>query len=66
MTEDWLREALPPVGDAELSRDLWADMTRRMVQRPQRVAWLDWALAGLAAAWLALFPEAIGSLLYHL
>jgi hypothetical protein len=66
MTEDRLREALPPMGDVELRRDLWPAMLRRMERREWRLAWFDWAVAGLAVAWLAAFPETIRGLLVHL
>jgi hypothetical protein len=66
MTEDRLRRVLSPMGDVELRRDLWPAMLRRLERPGWRVGWLDWAVAGLAAAWLAAFPESIGGLLYHL
>lgn len=66
MSGDELRRALPPMGDVELGRDLWPAMLRRMAERPVRITWLDWALAGAATVWLAVFPEAIGVLLYQL
>ncbi len=66
MSGDELRRALPPVGDVELQRDLWPAMLRRREERRVRPTWLDWALAGVAMVWLAVFPEAIGVLLYQL
>ena len=72
MSEDFetirrlLRSALPPVGEAELERDLWPRMRRRLeapVLRPSR---LDWALAASLLAWFLAFPQALPSLLYHL
>ena len=65
-----LRDAVPPVGElgggAELRRDLWPDMLRRLEQPPVRVPWFDWALLGVAAAAAIVFPGLIPSLLYHL
>ena len=66
MSSDWLRRAMPPVADVELRRDLWPEMLRRMERRKVRVARLDWALAGVVMAWLAMFPETIAGLLYQL
>lgn len=66
MSGDELRRAVPPMGDVELRRDLWPQMLRMMAERRVRMTWLDWALAGVATVWLAVFPEAIGVLLYQL
>jgi hypothetical protein len=61
-----LRGAMPPIGQAELRRDLWPDTLRRM-ERPQvRVPWFDWALLGVAGAAAIFFPGLIPALLYHL
>ncbi len=64
--EELLRSAIPPVKHAELERDLWPAMLRRLEPRPIRVSWWDWALAAGAAAWFLVFPEAIPLLLYQL
>jgi hypothetical protein len=61
-----LRDALPPLTQPELRRDLWPEMLRRMKQRPVRVPWFDWALLAVAGAALAFFPRLIPALLYHL
>ena len=61
-----LKGALPPVQHAELQRDLWPQMLRRLDQQPLPVPWFDWALIALLAASLLLFPGAIPALLYHL
>jgi hypothetical protein len=61
-----LRRAMPAIGEAELRRDLWPDMLRRL-ERPQiRVPWFDWALLGVAAAAAIFFPALIPAVLYHL
>jgi len=76
-----LKKALPPVGakgitdgasdSAQLNRDLWPNMLRRLQQPPAPLlwfesAWFDWALVAAVAVWLAFFPAAIPVLLYHL
>jgi len=62
-----LKEALPPMTDTELQRDLWPQMLERLDhQRPVRVPWFDWALAALFTAALLFFPGVIPALLYHL
>jgi hypothetical protein len=69
-----LKKSLPPVGNqpaAELKRDLWPAMLRRLQERPLvapwfEQVWFDWALLGSAAALLAFFPGVIPVLLYHL
>lgn len=69
--EHLLKKSLPPLSDragAELRRDLWPAMLRRMDNEARRstVPWFDWALLATVAAWLAFFPGAIPVLLYHL
>ena len=66
---DKLRDAMPPVqqveNGAELRRDLWPEMLRRL-ERPQvRVPWFDWALLAGAGAAAIFFPALIPALLYH-
>jgi hypothetical protein len=65
-----LRDAMPPLGElehgAELRRDLWPDMRRRLEQPPVRVPWFDWALLATASAAAIFFPTLIPALLYHL
>lgn len=61
-----LQAALPPCKGAALDRDLWPEMLRRFGERPARTSWLDFALAAIALAWFAAFPEALLALLYHL
>ena len=63
-----LKREFPPFETAELQRDLWPEMLRRLdaeLQAP-RVPWFDWALAAAVAAMLLLFPGAIPALLYQL
>lgn len=61
-----LKREFPPLQSAELRRDLWPQMARRLEARPLRVPWFDWALAAAAIAVLLLFPGAIPALLYQL
>lgn len=59
------REFSPPQ-NAELQRDLWPQMLRRLNEHPLRVPWFDWVLAGAVAAALLFFPGVIPALLYQL
>jgi hypothetical protein len=64
---DLLKQAIAPVGDSELHRDLWPQMLQRLDHEQRvRVPWFDWALAAIAGAALFFFPGAIPALLYHL
>ena len=67
---DKLRDALPSVeqleNGAELCRDLWPDMLRRLEQSPVRVPWFDWALLAISGAAAIFFPALIPALVYHL
>jgi hypothetical protein len=61
-----LKTAVAPVGQAELQRDLWPSMLRRLAQRAVRVPWWDWALLAGASLALWFFPGMVPALLYHL
>ncbi|MFZ0743417.1 MAG: hypothetical protein WAM85_03380 [Terracidiphilus sp.] len=61
-----LKQALPPAGNAEPSRDLWPAMMRRLDARPSPPPWFDWALAGALLAFVAFVPASIPVLLYYL
>ena len=63
--EQLLKKSLPPVG-AELRRDLWPAMLKRLEAASPAVPWVDWALLAMVAAWLVFFPGAIPVLFYHL
>jgi len=52
--------------DLEPRRDLWPQALARLAERERQAPWFDWALLGLVAACLLLFPKAIPVLLYHL
>jgi hypothetical protein len=61
-----LKEALPPVGESPMRRDLWPTMARRLEERSVRVPWWDWALLAGASLLTLLYPGVIPALLYHL
>lgn len=61
-----LKREFPPLQNAELQRDLWPQMLRRLDTQPLRIPWFDWALAAAVVAALLLFPNAIPALLYQL
>jgi hypothetical protein len=61
-----LKTAVAPVGQAELQRDLWPSMLRRLAEGAVRVPWWDWALLAGASLALWFFPEMVPALLYHL
>ena len=67
--KELLKQSISPVQDAELRRDLWPQMLRKLDEQPLPVAtvpWFDWALAALAGAALLFFPGIIPALFYHL
>lgn len=67
--EGLLKTALPPSSGgtgAELPRDLWPAMLKRLEARPKEIPWFDWALFAAVAVWLVFFPGAIPVLVYHL
>ena len=67
--QNLLKASLPPAGHAELQRDLWPAMLQRIESagdRSARFAAWDWAIAGLVAASVVIFPGLIPGLLYHL
>ena len=61
-----LKREFPPLENAELQRDLWPQMLRRLDAQPFPIPWFDWILAAAVAAALLLFPSAIPVLLYQL
>lgn len=60
-----IRRTLPP-GEPPPPVDLWPRLARRLGQRRAAVGPLDWLMAAAAAALLAVFPEALVLVLYHL
>ena len=64
-----LKLAIATAKDAELRRDLWPQMLRKLEEQPalvNNVPWFDWALAAILGAALFIFPGAIPALLYQL
>lgn len=61
-----LKEALPPMREAELDRDLWPAMLQRLAAPPLRMPWWDWVLLAGASATILFVPRVIPALLYHL
>jgi hypothetical protein len=67
--KELLKQAIPPVRDTDLRRDLWPQMRRKLEERPApvfTVPWCDWALALILGAVLVFYPGSIPALLYHL
>ena len=67
--KELLKQAVAPVPDSELRRDLWPLMLSKLDEQPlpvHRVPWFDWVLAAILSAALILFPGSIPALLYHL
>jgi len=60
-----LKQAFPPVR-ADLQRDLWPAMLRKLDTQAPRVAWFDWALAGLVGGVVLAVPDLVLLLIYHL
>ena len=66
-----LQGAMQPIGDdADLPRDLWPAMLRRMDEQGARgagsIPWFDWALAGGLLVFAAAAPRTIPVILYYL
>ena len=69
MTDERLREllltAMSPSSDGGPKRDLWPQMAQRFEQAP-RWSYVDLSLAAAVIAALAIFPEWLWPLAYHL
>jgi hypothetical protein len=61
-----LRRVLPPRRETALKRDLWPEVVLKISGPRATTAQVDWALAGVAALWLFVFPRALSALLYLL
>lgn len=62
-----LRDAISPIRETELTRDLWPRMQQLLEERTTlTVSWLDWSLITLSLVWFVAFPEAIPAVFYHL
>jgi hypothetical protein len=62
----FLHTVIPPIGELELKRDLWADMGNRLNTKILTVPWFDYALVGLLGGLVLFYPKTILHLLYHL
>jgi hypothetical protein len=63
---DLARQAIPPVRDTELQRDLWPQMLKKLDEPTGvRVPRFDWAVLGLVVIFFGRFPKLILVLLYH-
>ena len=60
-----LKRSFSPI-NTELGRDLWPAVLRKLDTPPARVPWYDWALIGVSASLLLLFPQLILVFAYHL
>ncbi|HVT19392.1 MAG TPA: hypothetical protein VHQ90_24845 [Thermoanaerobaculia bacterium] len=60
-----LRSALPPMTDLGPARDLWPSIVHRRPV-PSGWPWLDLAVVAAVALGLALFPDWLWLLAYHL
>lgn len=61
-----IREAVEPMGDHELSTDLWPRTLRKLDETRPRFSWFDWVLVSLLVLVCLLVPGAIPGLLYNL
>ena len=61
-----LKQALPPVTQADAGRDLWPAMLCRLQVRASAPPWFDWALAGGLLMIAVALPEWIPVFLYYL
>jgi hypothetical protein len=67
--KELLKQAVAPVQDTELRRDLWPQMLPKLDEQPlpgHSVPWFDWVLAAILSAVLIFFPGSIPALVYHL
>jgi hypothetical protein len=61
-----IRDAVEPVGENDLERDLWPRMLQKLDGSRIRFSWFDWVLVSLALLLCLIAPEAIPGLLYNL
>lgn len=61
-----LRRAVPPWQNVEPRTDLWPRLLARLEDAPVFFGWFESVLAGGIAMALAIFPETIPWMLYHL
>jgi len=63
-----VKKTFQPVAGGEPPRDLWPAILRKLDAHAlrRRVPWYDWALLGALAGTLAIFPDLILVVMYHL
>ena len=61
-----LQAAFPPWRDLELRTDLWPRMRHRLEEAPPPFGWFEALLAAAIVVVLAVFPDLIPVLFYHL
>ena len=62
-----LQQVLPPIeDDAELARDLWPIVLKKLDGGSEAPPWYDWAMVVSLVALVALFPASIPVFLYYL
>jgi len=52
--------------DPEPWRDLWPAVLRKLDERPVGAPWYDWAIVAAVVILMAMFPQFILVLMYHL
>jgi hypothetical protein len=58
--------AIGRIGEANLERDLWPDVRRKLDEQTMHVSPFDWALIVAVTAWMVVFPESVIAIVYHL
>ncbi len=61
-----IKNAIEPIGERELQRDLWHQLKVKLPKPGISVSVLDWVLAALALMLSFFVPEAFLNLLAHL
>jgi hypothetical protein len=63
-----LKSSIAPAAGAELQRDLWPEMLRRLSSHApaRQFGLLDWLAAAVVGATLLIFPGLIPGILYQL
>ena len=61
-----ITDVMRPIESVELRRDLWPDMRQRLDRQTMRVSAFDWALIAVVIVSIALFPQQVLTILYHL
>jgi hypothetical protein len=62
----FVRNAIEPMGEQDLARDLWPRMLLKLQAPGISVPWFDWVLAALVVILCLFVPEAVPGLLLNL